>query len=113
MRISDWSSDVCSSDLAPRALQREHASCRRPDRGASLHDGRFDHRTAVVYQIWTGACAGCHQLATRALIAWDSSPGASSRPSDVRGPFMVWRSEERRVGTECGSTGIYGVSAVN
>src|SRR3546814_10989532 len=27
MRISDWSSDVCSSDLAAGALLREHPDC--------------------------------------------------------------------------------------
>src|SRR3546814_15449270 len=37
MRISDWSSDVCSSDLS-------HASgCRPPDRSACCHDRRAGH----------------------------------------------------------------------
>src|SRR3546814_13087896 len=45
MRISDWSSDVCASDLAPRCnpavvwqyrlreVQRDAEPCRHPDRG--------------------------------------------------------------------------------
>src|SRR3546814_6365412 len=43
MRISDWSSDVCSSDLPPRPQAlREHAAGRRelvrhPDPGVALH----------------------------------------------------------------------------
>src|SRR3546814_9257143 len=32
MRISDWSSDVCSSDLAPQLL-----ALRMPERGARTH----------------------------------------------------------------------------
>src|SRR3546814_1729157 len=61
MRISDWSSDVCSSDLAERLLARDadaairsveqalvrfdHARGERPsvDRGAVVHAGDPDH----------------------------------------------------------------------
>src|SRR3546814_7056674 len=35
MRISDWSSDVCSSDLRTRCHERPPTSCRRPRRGCS------------------------------------------------------------------------------
>src|SRR3546814_4792840 len=35
LRISDWSSDVCSSDLAERSLQR-HRGRRRPPGAAAL-----------------------------------------------------------------------------
>src|SRR3546814_10654618 len=80
MRISDWSSDVCSSDLGvaagigeadhlgPRGLRLQQergevAGAERMPHGAQhLATGRLDHRAGI-------------------------------------------RSEERRVGTECGSTG--------
>src|SRR3546814_7439436 len=42
MRISDWSSDVCSSDLGDRARLGDHRHARRrPDK---LCGGRRDHR---------------------------------------------------------------------
>src|SRR3546814_16762837 len=47
MRISDWSSDVCSSDLKERAGMedggpcRSRRSCFRGDRGRARRDRRF------------------------------------------------------------------------
>src|SRR3546814_13175478 len=93
MRISDWSSDVCSSDLRPR------------------RDPRFDRKDEVMKFI---ACAAM----AAALLA---TP-ANARCFDVTGRVMVERavtdrageshlvleetarSEERRVGKECVST---------
>src|SRR3546814_5164701 len=74
MRISDWSSDVCSSDLGT-SLDR----CPAKENGYD----RTDRRVAV--------CA-------RKAWPLDGSPcpGGRQRP----GP----RSEERRVGKECVST---------
>src|SRR3546814_1095506 len=60
MRISDWSSDVCSSDLSgvvrpgscgrwplhengPRALPFEGGVDRAPDRARAMHGARRDH----------------------------------------------------------------------
>src|SRR3546814_17009912 len=95
MRISDWSSDVCSSDLdrglhdprrpgmragdAPSGPQQHPAAVRRGDEG-----------DARPYQ--------------------DRQPGRSERqlwPVDPRGRTQAdrgLRSEERRVGKECVST---------
>src|SRR3546814_20406944 len=45
MRISDWSSDVCSSDLPPAAWQ----ACRRPPRSRPCRERgakRHNHRSA-------------------------------------------------------------------
>src|SRR3546814_2524788 len=45
MRISDWSSDVCSSDLKDVAdLQRPATHEDRRDRAAALVELRLDHR---------------------------------------------------------------------
>src|SRR3546814_6814790 len=78
MRISDWSSDVCSSDLVEREI------------GAPLPDGC---RSELLPQLpyWLQAVAG--GLETGALLFVDY--GYPRRE----------RSEERRVGKECVSTG--------
>src|SRR3546814_5465377 len=74
MRISDWSSDVCSSDLRA-ALQR----------GA---------RTFVNY------CVSCHsaEFMSYSRVAQD----LGLTPEQVQANMV--RSEERRVGKECVST---------
>src|SRR3546814_12180273 len=88
MRISDWSSDVCSSDLASRALHT-HACC-----GAGtavyirVHENS-EHR-ATMYRMYE--CRGRMDAQER--------PQRSGR---VTG-FKRFRSEERRVGKECVST---------
>src|SRR3546814_20312115 len=84
MRISDWSSDVCSSDLvthAARAAGKSTASCYRLRRAAGAEDF---------------------------AAAWDSAVDeASKRLIDiafdraVNGTDWIERSEERRVGKEC------------
>src|SRR3546814_14537802 len=93
MRISDWSSDVCSSDLrAVHALQTDNAlpCIDRVDpsgteidigRGEQLAEGRR-HRRGIAF--------------------------IEARPDDQRGfgrddgnGQIRWRSEERRVGKEC------------
>src|SRR3546814_14438145 len=98
MRISDWSSDVCSSDLAIHLAE---------ERGAF---GRVLHEA--------GLPAPKHGMATSFAeakeIADEIGFPVLVRPSYVlggRGMEIVYddaalqRSEERRVGKECGSTG--------
>src|SRR3546814_14979342 len=90
MRISDWSSDVCSSDLRFVASEadaavfalgngptRDHCEKKRPEVEAALsaHFGR--------------------PIRLR-LVVEDDAAGSPSRPTA--------RSEERRVGKECVST---------
>src|SRR3546814_4985977 len=82
MRISDWSSDVCSSDLRQHQLvqgERRHVAPVRP-----AHIGRID----------IGAEGGLE----RHLGHGELGLPAISRPR------LVVRSEERRVGKECVST---------
>src|SRR3546814_2103643 len=80
MRISDWSSDVCSSDLRPW----DGKPCRRP----VWRKGRRGRH-----------CATLHSLAASAsmlkALAGPRAPGKKKAPN---------RSEERRVGKECVST---------
>src|SRR3546814_12322558 len=85
MRISDWSSDVCSSDLAHAAQHRRLRDCVATGEGFGFfrRNGRK-----------TGH-------AVSGFICRDVSgePGA-----DVSGAASQGRSEERRVGKECVST---------
>src|SRR3546814_2224404 len=74
MRISDWSSDVCSSDLV------------------HLRDDRKG--TAWTSKVESFRLA--RHLTTRALLHGDSSDD-SSKPA----VNLSWRSEERRVGKGC------------
>src|SRR3546814_15904313 len=80
MRISDWSSDVCSSDLVSRILENV---VRRPRR---LH--RFSE-----YVLKERRCA--------ASSTWRSKPRFPRRHCV---PRRSARSAERRVGKECVST---------
>src|SRR3546814_10794607 len=43
MRISDWSSDVCSSDLVHIRLRRRHAAARGAHQEALLDQEGLDH----------------------------------------------------------------------
>src|SRR3546814_20347082 len=93
MRISDWSSDVCSSDLpslpatesprtTPHALRARHRG--RPP--ASPRHACPSHRSS---SSWPAHCP-----------ARSHCPHAATGPPRVRSN----RSEERRVGKECAST---------
>src|SRR3546814_15857418 len=88
MRISDWSSDVCSSDLFPGYLANGYFSTMTSPRGTEPN-------------------------AAYMVAFMDYKPGDISRPAAIPGwseidynPGGGWlnRSEERRVGTECVST---------
>src|SRR3546814_11383940 len=101
MRISDWSSDVCSSDLIEvTALGRDRNEL---DRGRFIfawHSASIDAEYArgllapdfdgLVETLW-----GQHVVQKRAMIATD----AFAKPIP-----LCLRSEERRVGKECVST---------
>src|SRR3546814_4537354 len=50
MRISDWSSDVCSSDLAERRLATEPGTTLRFARG-DIRDDRPDHEAATAHYV--------------------------------------------------------------
>src|SRR3546814_17720138 len=100
MRISDWSSDVCSSDLSRIGRRRTRrwwsgllAEVPDLDRGSGRRwlGDRILRRMAANTLVLLGgkAVGGLLSLATMALA--------------VRA--LGLRSEERRVGKECGSTG--------
>src|SRR3546814_959519 len=83
MRISDWSSDVCSSDLDFNGY----------DTDGQIGQHHPQHRIQIRYkhtldQLLAGQC--------RLVLEYDLH-GAGRRHADLR-------SEERRVGKECVST---------
>src|SRR3546814_15585947 len=94
MRISDWSSDVCSSDLVANKICCSLSSY-APQSGSGL---------AV-----TAKSHGLHGLKHRSR---GQSPNLSSILLQAGDAFIYWRricfggprSEERRVGKECVST---------
>src|SRR3546814_15055274 len=94
MRISDWSSDVCSSDLRPAPGMPEAVAAKphrhdhaEHDHGEGKHEhahgGLFGPNTELIFSL---ICGGA--LATGFAIK----------------KLTATRSEERRVGKECVST---------
>src|SRR3546814_1681799 len=83
MRISDWSSDVCSSDLPAKTVPR-----RQSTRWARCH-----RRECL--------CSGSHIDLKQSQTIISDIPSTNAR--SIRGRLGT-RSEERRVGKECVST---------
>src|SRR3546814_8146608 len=90
MRISDWSSDVCSSDLlGPARMRREIMQCQEVLRAITGRAPRWFR--AVVGHANPFVSAPLRDCGL-ARVAWDARA------------FDAVRSEERRVGKECVST---------
>src|SRR3546814_12573632 len=101
MRISDWSSDVCSSDLAPRGVDLHI-----PDAWAAAQrriDGRLQARLSDQGSHYKRRGGFLEiSIARLADIAHHVGRNAPLRiEATLRGND---RSEERRVGKECVST---------
>src|SRR3546814_12675580 len=79
MRISDWSSDVCSSDLVDSELFNAVVQGNRMIEGVAEHGVVDSNRKVFLGQI-------------------------PKRNSEPRAQAFTGRSEERRVGKECVST---------
>src|SRR3546814_14072900 len=92
MGISDWSSDVCSSDLTGGARGRRDAEIAGRLPGAGAQRG---FPTVELLPLVGVALAGSGE---------GRLPRARQHPLRIR-PGVPLRSEERRVGKEC-STGI-------
>src|SRR3546814_11655202 len=99
MRISDWSSDVCSSDLvwrpqAPGLLQliKESAISQRIE------------QIVIGLDRWRGN--RCRGKKIRVCGCPQRHFAAKTQPAHAD-PRAINRSEERRVGTECVSTCRY------
>src|SRR3546814_12583063 len=91
MRISDWSSDVCSSDLVIVALLQHMALLRRN----ASQDICLEKAVVIVcYRIWRNQ----RPKEDRRGLQFSFALSHPARPGT--------RSEERRVGKECVSTCI-------
>src|SRR3546814_14031900 len=97
MRISDWSSDVCSSDLLEIAQGLETDSSDLLEithRSDAVHDGAEDHRRDHhLDQCDKPVAQGLHGGASLGK----PPPGAGPNPAGKE----HLTSEERRVGNEC------------
>src|SRR3546814_2500925 len=91
VRISDWSSDVCSSDLSDRGTTQP---CLVVARLLAAFAG-------VLACLLARVAVALHGIATVFAIAL---PGFLPRLAGVLPCFLAIRSEERRVGKECVST---------
>src|SRR3546814_11310538 len=91
MRISDWSSDVCSSDLSGMFghLSADDAS------SVFLHLAQDPERSLSWHTLF---------LLTACVVVSHGFREGVERSSRRLVPFVVLRSEERRVGKECVST---------
>src|SRR3546814_19409302 len=90
MRISDWSSDVCSADLARIS---DIAGSITLTRGGRVSTGS----TALIGAVSAAAPGGLVMGGTAAIVI-DSDAVTGTQQ------FSLERSEERRVGKECVST---------
>src|SRR3546814_11681152 len=108
MRISDWSSDVCSSDLAdlrsPLSWPRHRRNC--------FHAFHVQPQAAAMIALVRTALARPLTFIVMAILIFGIGILAIARtPVDIFPRIGVpvisvarRRSEERRVGKECGST---------
>src|SRR3546814_15637479 len=93
MRISDWSSDVCSSDLLEQGGRHRRLQPRPREARIDLqfhgHEARRSRRI-------------CGPPVRRSIRSWQRLLSAALGRPDLR--HRTGRSEERRVGKECVST---------
>src|SRR3546814_8310448 len=132
MCISDWSSDVCSADLFADAIvelalaspdtAESETQGRKTTFGKSLvhclHDAVI-HRAAALRMGMQDQGNGCARARRRAETALETAfgPGENDFRHRVCGTcfelLRIRRSEERRVGKECVSRGIFGWVAIH
>src|SRR3546814_13753881 len=125
MRISDWSSDVCSSDLLGRLVEKEKID-------AQARDAALERIEPIDGVVGMSTCGLVIEAATereeikrsifeavgkvlghQAVLASNTSSIPITRLAPAApGPKRLLRSEERRLGKACVLTCIYrGVSA--
>src|SRR3546814_11146401 len=103
MRISDWSSDVCSSDL-PKPRMRPPSQCPGTVRSAASA-GRW----LIMISGETSPCRACGRApCSQAGREFTAHCALTLDEEGLRDGFVTdahrLRSEERRVGKECVST---------
>src|SRR3546814_21198255 len=102
MRISDWSSDVCSSDLSKRAgLEKDTDTLLRIAAVANKAQRRMTQKEEHVLDP-ASAVARVPLKLTKRFTEKLNHDGSVERSESQE--ISVTRSEERRVGKECVST---------
>src|SRR3546814_13078144 len=101
MRISDWSSDVCSSDLAELASGAQEWADHLSSTGRFEHSPNIPGRPPEGENIW-GGTPGVFR--PEAMVDLWISEKADFVPGVFPAHSRPGRSEERRVGKECVST---------
>src|SRR3546814_14605009 len=96
MRISDWSSDVCSSDLQARELLAE---------GEYYGPSRWQQKVAIFLQSNQSVPADKGRPAPVAVVMPDDWQDKLLAEMERRFRLSEQRSEERRGGKECVSRG--------
>src|SRR3546814_18321082 len=116
MRISDWSSDVCSSDLIAILRRREQrAAEQREAIGEMMLAHRladevggvaadFRHRVGAFEAIALGPFDQQFDGGFPYVVEGEAVVEQADEGADRAGGVIVLRSEERRVGKECVST---------
>src|SRR3546814_12623024 len=117
MRISDWSSDVCSSDLRPNHPPGPHAPCMGEDEGQRPDDVRrcleqdfpllqrlADQPELIIFEI---AQPAVNQLGGGRTGMLGEIVLFDQEHLQLADRGVAGRSEERRVGKECVSTCRY------
>src|SRR3546814_2110517 len=105
MRISDWSSDVCSSDLAadrPRPLlPRPAARPRTPDRRPAVQRRQHEHRLQPARLRDHGGAMDAAGGGRRAAAAGSAVSFRPRQPSGEAAPRVIlrpWRSHPTEIG---------------
>src|SRR3546814_17952915 len=96
MRISDWSSDVCSSDLTGAVGSVTDIT------DSARMSAELEHR--ATYDALTGCMNRSTTMATLERVMVDNGQDTAVMFVDLDGFKAVNRSEARRVGKECVST---------
>src|SRR3546814_17017508 len=112
MRISDWSSDVCSSDLAPPpvpldAIVRDVVE--NVSAAAKAEMALIEARGSLAWHAikWTSAwgfIAACALLVAMLAVAFGAIMVLAPHVGPLAATRSVFRSEERRGGQGCVST---------
>src|SRR3546814_13891880 len=103
MRISDWSSDVCSSDLIGNGLDHPFIEGRSSLARAADGVGKANPFIAVIVAMLEKMLGDLH-LEPGTKFAGRQQYQCSHQHDENETDLHHTRSEERRVGKECGST---------
>src|SRR3546814_20592069 len=109
MRISDWSSDVCSSDLAERHVSNVAGPVGDDAGAAGVADAVIDdagvraRADRLPQRLRGGIGAGAQGVLMAGTGTPDIAIGAvkGCRVGAVLTPYLASRSDRRRVGKEC------------